>query len=196
MITNPINEDKINTYVDFDNIFKKNPSIVPVVKEQFKKLSLNGVQIRKRATIGIKEYTRYSITTPIYWQEYYYLFYLSLAIIKKYESNSVIIALGESPMKLVFSQSLFYDDPDAKLLMKDNGFPEELSFKYFSLSKLSYFVDKIKTDFIDSDIIITKDLFELLFKKINDNVKSRISDEIIQKFWVYFKKFNCLLIIN
>lgn len=46
-----------------------------------------------------------------YWQEFYYLFYLSLKIIKSmYISNSRIISLGESPNKFIFTQSLFYED--------------------------------------------------------------------------------------
>lgn len=48
------------------------------------------------------------IGAPIFLQEFYYIFYLALKIIKTYyENNSCIISLGESPAKLVMTQSFF-----------------------------------------------------------------------------------------
>jgi hypothetical protein len=72
-----------------------------------------------------------------FWKDFFYLFYLALNIIKEYKSNSIIISLGESPAKLVFVQSLFYNDDDINNELKIKNYPTDLNFKYLPLSKLS-----------------------------------------------------------
>jgi hypothetical protein len=77
---------------------------------------------------------------PLFWQDYYSIFYLALKFIKEnYGTNAEIIGLGESPFKFTFVQSLFYADPDIKQIMEANSYPQNLSFKEFPLSGLSRF---------------------------------------------------------
>jgi hypothetical protein len=78
-----------------------------------------------------------------FWKDFFYLFYLALNIIKDYKSNSIIFSLGESPAKLIFTQSLFYNDNIYNKL-KYKNYPINLNFKYLPLSKLStlLFIDK------------------------------------------------------
>ena len=80
----------------------------------------------------------YTIEQPRYWQEFYYIYYLSLKIIKEnYKSNSVIISLGESPNKLTYCQSLFYDDNVTSDMMINCGYPGNISFMNIPISGLA-----------------------------------------------------------
>ena len=80
----------------------------------------------------------YTIEHPRYWQEFYYIYYLSLKIIKEnYKSNSVIISLGESPNKLTYCQSLFYDDNVTSDMMINCGYPGNISFMNIPISGLA-----------------------------------------------------------
>jgi hypothetical protein len=73
-----------------------------------------------------------------FWKDFFCLFYLALFFIKEYyKSNSIIISLGESPAKLVFTQSLFYNDYDIYNKLKLKNYPINLNFKYLPLSGLS-----------------------------------------------------------
>ena len=114
-----------------------------------------------------------------FWQEFYYLFYLSLKIVVAcYKSNSRIISLGESPSKLIFTQSLFYEDMVINNKLSENNFPTNLSFEYFPLSNLNGFL---------------KDLSEPLHSHtidhIYDTLATNITSDKIQFIMSYFSKF-------
>ena len=118
---------------------------------------------------------------PIFWQDYYGLFYLSLKFIKEfYKSNSKIISLGESPFKFLFAQSLFYEDAEIKKLMICNNYPNNLLFTELPLSGLSKFThDKDKKSRVIRDRGVD-DILETLNTTINP---------LIPKFIEYFKSF-------
>ena len=106
-----------------------------------------------------------------FWQEYYYLFYLSLKIIKKYTDNSNIIGIGESPMKLIFSQSLFYKDQYIKEnYLNKNGYPANLTFNYLPLSGLSQFSYRRDPTYYNN----------IFYEKKSSISKDSIIDEIIR----------------
>jgi hypothetical protein len=93
-----------------------------------------------------------------FWKDFFFLFYLALNIIKDYKSNSIIVSLGESPSKLIFTQSLFYND-DIYNKLKCKNYPINLNFKYLPLSKLSteLFIE-------ENDILIKPFTEEKLYK--------------------------------
>jgi hypothetical protein len=104
-----------------------------------------------------------------FWQEYYYLFYLSLKIIKKYVDNSNIISIGESPMKLIFSQSLFYQDHLIRDYLYENNYPTNLIFNYLPLSGLSKFAYSNNPSYYNSSFYNAK----------NEEAKNNIVNKII-----------------
>ena len=81
-------------------------------------------------------YKKIKTVTFRFWKDFFYLFYLALNIIKDYKSNSIIISVGESPAKLIFTQSLFYNDDDIYNKLKLKNYPINLNFKYLPLSGL------------------------------------------------------------
>jgi len=127
-----------------------------------------------------------------FWQEYYYLFYLSLKIIHNYYKNdSMIISIGESPMKLIFAQSLFYADDNLKIHLQN--FPNNLSFNYLPISKLSLLLmdtlkrnsDDINNDYledIDKDNFITN-----FFNKLNNNFDLKIISSRFLELLIKYK---------
>lgn len=115
-----------------------------------------------------------------FWQEYYYLYYLSLDIIKKnYSSNSTIIGIGESPMKIIFTQSLFYEDNFMKSQIEKSGnFPINLSFGYFPISGLSELSKKMygNSHNLDYDLYYKDNSISSIEK---EEIKSKIAKNII-----------------
>jgi hypothetical protein len=162
------------------------------ILEQFKnELLKSPIRINEKERKGTiinfgknKEVSNYkfiSLINLVFWQDYYYLFYLSLKFIKLYEPNSNIISIGESPMKFIFTQSLFYDDPEIKKTCIENSFPTNLTFDYVPMSNLRNLYDDhvgliLKSPDIDFNNIIK------WFDKVID------SDDLI-KYLDYFIKF-------
>jgi hypothetical protein len=164
---NTLQSEKILRYNDF------NEQTQAMDDDEF--LRLYRAELDKDITLNMLS------NIPIFWQDYYGLFYLSLKFIKEtYESNSKIISLGESPFKFLFAQSLFYEDPDIQKYMIDNNYPQNLSFMELPLSRLSKFTHNntntrvIRERGVD-DILIT--LTETI-------------DHLIPEFIKYFKHFN------
>lgn len=133
-----------------------------------------------------------NIIFPRFWQEFYYLFYISLYMIKNYySSNSNIICIGQSPSNFIFSQSLFYEDNDVLKMLTENSYPINLNFLYFPISKLNqYTFDGSIRINITHNIVNEQYLYKILENKIND--------KLIENYLHYFKKFNLdpLTIIN
>jgi hypothetical protein len=119
------------------------------------------------------------IGAPIFLQEFYYIFYLALKIIKTYyENNSCIISLGESPAKLVMTQSFFYDDSNVKDILINNGYPSNIDFKYLPLSGLSWYALNNNSEI---------NLANRTVKESINILKKQITDEHIKKFESYLK---------
>ena len=141
------------------------------------------------------------IGAPIFLQEFYYIFYLALKIIKTYyKNNSCIISLGESPAKLVMTQSFFYDDSDVKKILNPDvkkilnpdvkkilnpdeypskdKYPSNIDFKYLPLSGLSWYALNNKSE------------INLAHRTVEESInilKKQINNEDIEKFESYLK---------
>ena len=91
------------------------------------------------------------VTMPQLWKEFIMVYWLALDIIKKhYENNSLILSLGESPCKLVFTQSLFYNNAIKASISEYKNMPENIEFQYVPLSDIRHFnvgspLEKAKT---------------------------------------------------
>jgi len=108
------------------------------------------------------------------WQEYYNFFYLCIKMIKSYISDSVIISIGESPSKFLYTQSLLYSHPKTKEELQRCMFPDNLEFSYFPISRLSFIFYKM----YDEDTTLNEDIST---RQIND------IQDIINKFRVHCK---------
>jgi hypothetical protein len=183
-----LSSNKLLTYNNFKEISSENyKEIVTYYQELIKTSYIN--KLSKNELSKNDSLNKYNVILLRYWQEFYCLFYLSLYIIKKYyKSNSYIISIGESPSKIVFSQSLFYQDTNIKSFIKSNGYPDNLDFIYFPISNL-YKLININTipEIIELDV-------KIIYSIINQN----LTEEIINKFLIHFKNFNLdpLFIVN
>ena len=113
---------------------------------------------------------------PVYWQDFYGLYYYALSCLKTIPDNSIVISLGESPAKITFNIELFYNNIiSTQLLAKYECYPKDVQFDYFPLSGLSsmganrpieqsiYYIDhtfeslyaSIETWFSENDELIT-----------------------------------------
>ena len=111
---------------------------------------------------------------PIFWKEFIMAFCVAFDIIKKcYKDNSLILSLGESPSKLVFTQSLFYNNPKIDELMKTKGIPKDIEFQYLPLSYLR----NILTERLDISKTDTDTVYEKMF----------ISENTLGIYLQYFK---------
>lgn len=133
------------------------------------------------------ENNKFNVGILRFWQEYYYLFYLSLKIIKNYyTSNSKIIALGESSSKLVFTQSIFYEDQESYTMIKNvqgtQPYPRNLTFSYFPLSGIG-------RDFFKNNAPrFIQNIFDVSLENALDILYSNFNSEpnIINNYLTYF----------
>jgi hypothetical protein len=71
-----------------------------------------------------------------YWQDFYYLTYIAINMAKKfYTDNSVVVSLGESPDKLIFTQNCLFKEPE---LINLNIILKNVEFKILPLSRIGY----------------------------------------------------------
>jgi hypothetical protein len=178
--------NKILSYREFKQIVDTDPTVIERSLSEFKDLIIFG--LKNRFINGLREdihhilYENQSLlgwNIPIFLQEYYYLFYLSLKLLKNVPSNSHIIGIGESPMKIIFTQSLFYDDNDTYCSIKNNNnFPTNLDFSYFPLSEISSYTQNQHQN------------LNYTYDSITDNLKNNFNDEKKKQFYEYFLKFN------
>ena len=73
---------------------------------------------------------------PLFWKDYICMFYIALKQFSKIKDNSRVICLGESPMKIVFIQEFFLKNENIKKSLIDNKYSTNISFDYFSMSRL------------------------------------------------------------
>jgi len=130
-----------------------------------------------------KEYTLRFLYLPILWQEIIILLYLSLQIHRKVENNSKVVALGESPLKMVYIQQILNTQPHFISILRDNNFATDVEYNYFPISKLSSFiiskhleVNNIFNPRIDFNL----DMFlDTGVKYINDTVNDKVLEHFI-----------------
>jgi len=113
------------------------------------------------------------LSLPIFWQEIIILIYMSFKLHKHVKNDSRVIALGESPLKLVFIQQVFCTSPLFSKILTDNEMANDIGYSYFSISKLGLLVDTkamLKTDVsFDIDKYIKMNNKNGKFSKINKN---------------------------
>jgi hypothetical protein len=126
--------NETNNFLNYYDYFK----LYQTLEDEEKKSIIKYYYHLINATINRMSYIgEIQTITFRFWKDFFYLFYQALNIIKEYKSNSIIFSLGESPAKLVFTQSLFYNDDDIYNKLKLKNYPIDLNFKYLPLSKLS-----------------------------------------------------------
>ncbi len=81
------------------------------------------------------------LSVPIFWQEIIILIYMSLKLYKNVKNGSRVIALGESPLKLVFIQQLFCTSPIFSKILTENHMATDIDYTYFSLSSVGLLVE-------------------------------------------------------
>ena len=86
---NPINENIIYTHCEFKKILENDPTIAERSIEYYKKSSLDMLGYEHFRSDHI--WNRYNISCPFFWQEFYYIFYLSLDILKKYRDRKSVV---------------------------------------------------------------------------------------------------------
>jgi hypothetical protein len=85
-----------------------------------------------------EEYTYKFLLLPIFWQEIIALIVMALHLHKNVEENSRVIALGESPLKLVFIQQVLHTMPELTDVLKKNNMSTDIDYTYLPVSRLSY----------------------------------------------------------
>lgn len=113
------------------------------------------------------------LSLPIFWQEIIILIYMALKLHKYVKNNSRVIAIGESPLKLVFIQQVFSSSPLFSQILTDNKMANDIDYSYFSISRIGLLVDTknmLKSDVpFDIDKFIRMHNKDPKFSKINKN---------------------------
>lgn len=126
-----------------------------------------------------------SLSVPRFLQEFIYIFYLSLKIMKNYyKDDSYIICLGESPAKFIMTQSFFYDDIEMKKILGENNYPKNLTFKYLPLSGLGYLSKNSDTSSPEFETLYVTQFL----KPLTERIYNRLNSELILKYFKYLKK--------
>jgi hypothetical protein len=174
-------ENLINLNI-FKSTYSNNTNIDFILNKynEYIKESCNKRLIKNRIFVN-------KVNIPRFLQEFYYIFYLSLIIIKKYyRSNSYIISLGESPSKIVMAQSFFYKDTETYEKIKSEGsYPFDLTFQYFPISKLRVYTSR---EFGELNFISR--LSEESIDNIIKGIDERLNDLSIDKYLKYFEKYS------
>ena len=109
---------------------------------------------------------------PLFWKDYICMFYIALKQFSKIKDNSRIICLGESPMKIVFIQEFFLKNENIKKSLIDNNYSTNVSFEYFSMSRLQtgiqyiYPRNTLNQNYSDLYKLFTNGNFSVLNEKI------------------------------
>ena len=164
--------DKLFDYKNFKNIdFNDEEYLLNYYKTLIEQSYLNKESI--------------SLSVPRFLQEFIYIFYLSLKIMKNYyKDDSYIICLGESPAKFIMTQSFFYDDIEMKKILGENNYPKNLTFKYLPLSGLGYFSKNSDTSSPEFETLYVTQFL----KPLTERIYNRLNSEFILKYFKYFKK--------
>jgi hypothetical protein len=166
--------DKLFNYKNFKNIYTNNDEHI---------LNYYKTLVEKSY---LKEDTNSSIV-PRFLQEFVYMFYLSLKIIKNYyKDNSYIICLGESPAKIILTQSFFYDDIEMKKILEENNYPKNLFFKYLPLSGLGY----LARNHFSKNIEFKSLYYKRYLKELIEKIMINLSSDLTLKYYKYLKKYS------
>ena len=76
------------------------------------------------------------LSFPLFWKDYICMFYIALKQFSNIQSNSRIICLGESPMKIVLIQEFFFKNKIIHGAIQTGNYATDVSFEYFSMSRL------------------------------------------------------------
>ena len=83
------------------------------------------------------DYSFNILTIPIFWQDIVVLIYMALCLHRYVTDNSRVIAIGESPLKLVFIQQVLNMMPELNEIFKKNKMASNnIDYKYFPISGL------------------------------------------------------------
>ena len=117
---------------------------------------------------------------PVYWQDFYGLYYYALSCLKTIPDDSQVISLGESPAKITYNMELFYNNPITKEILSDYEFyPKDIEFGYFPLSGLS----SMGADYPASQFEYYRHhTFDSLYKQIEDWFLE--NDELIRDYYL------------
>jgi len=146
-------------------------------KEDFENPELEFIEI---------DYTNKFITLPITWQEIVVLLYMSLHLQRFVQPNSIVVSLGESPLKLVFIGEVLNTSDKFKHILEENYIASDVEYSYFPASKLSYHV--FPNRFIQNDIFNVKIEFDVDDFIIN-GIK-HITDKVNNQVLEHFRLFN------
>ena len=179
----------IYTYKDFNEIDKSLQHEVEMLK-QYKEYVLESLYKAACNDYSIDQFKGF-IDTLWYTQDYYCLFYISLLMIKYfYKTDAKVVCLGESPNKIIFVQSLFYDNPITKELIDSiDSYPKNLEFTYLPLSGVSKY-SKLTNDFVDA--IEVDEIVRIQIETLNSEFLKNIDDtdiNILTKHINYFKYY-------
>jgi len=132
------------------------------------------------------EYINRFINLPIFWQEIVVLLYMSLHLQRVVQPDSIVVSLGESPLKLVFIEEVLNTSSKFKHILEQNHIATDVEYSYFPASKLSYYV--VPKLFIDNDIFNVKIEFNV-DDFIMNGIK-HITDGVNDKVLEHFRLFN------
>ena len=125
---------------------------------------------------------------PLFWKDYICMFYIALKQFSKIKDNSRVICLGESPMKIVFIQEFFLKNENIKKSLIDNSYSTNVSFDYFSMSRLQtaikklYPSDTIKQYYDDLSKLFLNEDFNILNKGIIQTFIKQYSNILLPYF--------------
>jgi len=132
------------------------------------------------------EYSSKFITLPTTWQEIIALLYMSLQLHRFVQPNSRVIALGESPLKLVFIQEVLNNNPNFKQVLEQNGIANNIEYNYFPASKLNYYTNTNITILNLDDVHKSKHAFNLDdFISSVENISEQVNNIVIEHFQLF-----------
>ena len=138
------------------------------------------------------DYSFNILTIPIFWQDIVVLIYMSLCLHRYVTDNSRVIAIGESPLKLVFIQQVLNMMPELNEIFKKNKMASNnIDYTYFPISGLGSYINTRfwtrKSD--DSNIFTVKKDITFNLNYFIDNMKS-IREKFNTQIFDHFKLFN------
>ena len=126
------------------------------------------------------------LSLPLIWQEIVILIYLALQLHKYVDNNSRVVALGESPLKLVFIQQILNFQPELTNILKENGMATNVKYSYFPISSLSTYTIQILNRKKNSDIFNIEVDFNLdVFIENIIEISQNMNDQIISHFILF-----------
>ena len=118
------------------------------------------------------------LAVPLFWKDYICMFYIALKQFNDIKSDSRIISLGESPMKIVLIQEFFFKNEIIKSALEANDYAKNVSFNYFSISRLQSEV-KNANKFENSFKNNISEIYKIFSKGDYDEINSKILELFI-----------------